>query len=185
MIVYLGPQFVQLINGYLYLRSEGVYSSAAHSGQTEISGETKVLPGLIRLSRMENVLYSLSPSSGTAVTLSMRAMGGGEASRTARNFSREGLLPVRTPSSPWEVLRTQPRIPYCSASRCLRFLGHLGRQDDAVRNDDRSCCKGVGDRIQTGLAGNCIGNRKRSNRQRLCFLRKTVFLYSMQSASSG
>src|SRR5699024_1473188 len=120
MIVYLGPQFVQLINGYLYLRSEGVYSSAAHSGQTEISGETKVLPGLIRLSRMENVLYSLSPSSGTAVTLSMRAMGGGEASRTARNFSREGLLPVRTPSSPWEVLRTQPRIAYCSASRCRK-----------------------------------------------------------------
>ena len=40
VIEYLGPQFVQLMNGYRYRRSAGSNISRKQSGQTEMSGET-------------------------------------------------------------------------------------------------------------------------------------------------
>jgi len=40
MIVNLGPQFVQFVNGYMYLRFAGSTISARHSGQVAMSGRT-------------------------------------------------------------------------------------------------------------------------------------------------
>jgi len=58
MMVYLGPQFVQLINGYLYLLSFLSKSSFKHSSHIAISGDMKLKPLSFLLSRITKSLKS-------------------------------------------------------------------------------------------------------------------------------
>ena len=54
MIENLGPQFVQLMNGYASLRSEASFNSDKHSSQMPMSGDTSADPPAdLRLSLIE------------------------------------------------------------------------------------------------------------------------------------
>ena len=78
-----------------------------------MSGETSVAPAPIRLSRIVNPEKSAETGFSvisSILTDSTDAMGGGDALSSVRKFSRDSGIPSRTPSSPEEVLRTQPAI---------------------------------------------------------------------------
>ena len=76
-----------------------------------MSGDMRVAPASVRLSRILNPEKSAEPgSSGIAsvLTASTDAMGGGDVLISERKSSRDVGVPFRTPSRPEEVLRTQP-----------------------------------------------------------------------------
>jgi hypothetical protein len=67
MIVNLGPQFVQFVNGYRYRRFFGSNTSAKHSGHVAMSGSTRVVfspdSWLSRISNVENPTKSRNENS--------------------------------------------------------------------------------------------------------------------------
>src|SRR4030042_1582911 len=93
IMVYRGPQFVQLIKGYRYRKSLGEKSSFKQSSQMDMSGEMSVDCSLFfRLEAMPNDVSPL-PGTSHAETSVMWARGGGCAVKSLTKESMASVSP--------------------------------------------------------------------------------------------
>lgn len=115
MMVYLGPQLVQLIKGYSNLRSPGSDISARQSGQMLTSGEIRV--NLVWESRLFTIWNVENPCTGSTADLMavIRLNTGFFKGISRTKASRPDRGPSITRSTPWAVLDTCPFKPWVLA----------------------------------------------------------------------
>src|SRR5215831_19331431 len=115
-MVNLGPQLVQLMNGYAKRLSAGSASSARHSSQVALSAETSARRRPVwSLATIENPRARLG-AMAAAVTRSTRASGGGCASSRPRNSLTPAAEPSTSANTPSTSLPTHPASPSRVAS---------------------------------------------------------------------
>src|SRR5215831_13287730 len=115
-MVNLGPQLVQLMNGYAKRLSAGSASSARHSSQVALSAETSARRRPVwSLATIENPRAPLG-AMAAAVTRSTRASGGGCASSRPRNSLTPAAEPSTSANTPSTSLPTHPASPSRVAS---------------------------------------------------------------------
>ena len=114
-----GPQFVQLMNGYRYLRSAGSDSSRRQSAQVAVSAAIRVprRPSGA-LGPLGAIVKEAVPAGGMTdvVTRSIRASGGASRSRRRRNSRTAAGGPSTSANTPSTSLPTRPPRPRPVAS---------------------------------------------------------------------
>ena len=116
MMVYRGPQLVQLVKAYPYRRLPGSVQSARHSAHVAMSGETSAnLPVSATLGRMRN---SRSPLQGQG------------SDRAILNPGQRRMLALqRLPGKP----RSPPPSPSTSSDQAGRVIQHIPREAQPLR----------------------------------------------------
>lgn len=111
-----GPQLVQTMNGWRYLRSAGSASSARHSAQVAMSGETRVR---VAPPSWDAVIANPGrPVTATAhcSTDSTAASGGASSATRAQNAATSAAGPSTSATTPSPVFVTWPDSPSRPAS---------------------------------------------------------------------
>src|SRR5579862_2961626 len=115
-MVNLGPQLVQLMNGYPYRRSAGSASSRRQSAHVTLSAETRVRRGPADpLAAMANDADPLGVR-GAVVIRSILASGGASRSSRTRNSLTAAGAPSTSTNTPSVSLPTCPPSPRPVAS---------------------------------------------------------------------
>src|ERR1700678_1770405 len=111
MMVYRGPQWVQLVNGYPKRRFAGSPKSRQHSSHVPASGGTSAnAPLSSRLSRIENPSPPRTSISETLISFISADLGGSSFS-VRNNSSSAGPRPSISMVTPEEELKTNPVSP--------------------------------------------------------------------------
>src|ERR1700678_2592730 len=118
MIVNLGPQSVQVMNGWRYRRLPGSNSSRTQASQVATSGGTSVRwpPALVDATIRKPP--STSGATGSALTAVIRASGGGSADSRRVNSETVRGGPCASMNTAAASLPTNPVTPSSVASRC-------------------------------------------------------------------
>src|SRR5580658_6698572 len=111
MMVYRGPQWVQLVNGYPKRRFAGSPKSRQHSSQVPMSGGTSAnAPASSRLARMEKPASPWTAIS-EAVISAISANFGGSSLSVRQNSSSADPRPSISMMTPDDELKTNPVNP--------------------------------------------------------------------------
>src|ERR1700679_3830781 len=111
MMVYRGPQWVQLVNGYPKRRFAGSPKSRQHSSHVPASGGTSAnAPASSRLPRIEKLASRRTSISETLISLISANLGGSFFS-ARKNPSSADFRPSISMVTPEEELKTYPTSP--------------------------------------------------------------------------
>ena|SRR3989304_1349981 len=118
MMVNLGPQFVQFVNGYKYLRLEGSNISLMQSSHVAISGRTSaVFVPEVLLLRISNLSNPPDGSRNVCSKLCIKEFLGLSVFNLHMNFSNEPLLPSASINTPCTEFIIHPLMPKSFARR--------------------------------------------------------------------